>query len=772
MSTIIQNPSRGAADPGADEPSNVKAVDPLRVSLRDSATFVNMTTIQMAAGFARVHSSGSNYFDRIVPRTRLGSIYQTGAFSGAATFSLSPPAVTIEKTSDDPQGSTYFTSVDGGARPPRNAAVSAIMQSVAVNQFTMGDDDPVGPVLVLEHGPKKTAVFVFLLEDNLGNPIVRVCGPSVDGVRAPDAYYPSLYGVGDRAQYVIIWNEVLGLVQVFTDDSLGAGIVADAVPIASIPTSSFQQFGSLGSTQRGTDNDISAYYGVEGANGNSVAISNISVMPDIGFPFVNGARTGGWKTYLDSDISMGFSGAVDPTRLKRGGAWFVNPAGSPDPLGSITPVSAGFSRLTKRTAATSYTIYRHEEGFSRTATDGLAVEFRLSADTTGGPGASTGVALKISDGQTLFQLDFFDDGAVRNVGLLKNGGDPTLASDHFVGVSAIDYDLQTMRLVADPRRGYIDLYNTNDLTTPVASWPFDRALLPTTSDLDIEIGHVATGLNAVGVVDIYSLKYSYIYQSWETRDGIAPDAADPPYTGGAAGGSGGPLDSVILPGVVPLAYVGGGGSSGTGTVTDEGYKIVCAPGETLFFTRTIDADSLRGGIFEASLKISDWHPAGRSGSYCFLDDGVNTYMLSFVETDIGKFVCIPLSAGAGDFQESAGQIGDAAKLSVLLDWTEFHTYRLERRPRDGVYLFIDNNPVPALVLLDTARYSFPLAQFSGTPTMGFGAYSDEGGTSVWKFVRDFFGSGYELSTMLNQSEVELRRSLNNARATVVVTAGF
>jgi len=157
--------------------------------------------------------------------------------------------------------------------------------------------------------------------------------------------------------------------------------------------------------------------------------------------------------------------------------------------------------------------------------------------------------------------------------------------------------------------------------------------------------------------------------------------------------------------------------------------------------------------------------------FFFESHNVNAYMLSFVETDAGKFVCIPLSSGFSGFQEYAGQVGEAAKLSVLIDWTEFHTYRLERRPRDGVYLFIDNNPVPALALLDSSRYSFPLAQFGGTPTVAFGAYSDEGGVSVWKFVRGFFGSGYELSTMLNQSEAELRESLNNTRATVVVTAG-
>jgi hypothetical protein len=766
VSLFISNPSRGGAAPQtAGDPIGVKAADPIRVSLRETASFVDLSSIQMGVGFAKTHAIGSDFFDKQLKRTKLSSVVPAGFFTSSPTMSCVAPNVTITKTSAGTQASSYFTSVDLGSDDPKSLMATATLSSTFNPSFANGDPDPMGPVLGLEVGPRRTAVYVFLLRDPIStNYVLRICGPSVNGVRLPDMQV--LYGWNAApSQYIILWSEEMGTVQVYADNAAGAGGIATATLLASIPMGDFQQFGAAGSVPAGGAADATVIYGVEGKLLNSVDVSQVSLATTVGFPFIDGARPGTFKTYLDSDVTMGFSGAVDPTRLTRGGAWFKTVGG--DAAGAIVAAAGGYSRIWKKTPGTTFSIFRNEPCLAKSATDGFMVEFKTNISVSGGAGFSTGVALQLTDGQTLFQLDFFFDGAVHNIGLLKAGGNPTLPSDHITATAPIDYTLKTLRFVVNTRRNELALFDVADLTTPLFATAFVRGALPVAVTSGITFGHVISGAT-VGTLDIYSLKYSYFYQAWEFGDGD-PVGADPAYAGGSAIFSGGPLSEAVMPGIMPLPYTAGGATGTTVGATD-GWEIDCDGGETFIYTRSavdlVDAD--RGGILEFSVRVSDGPPNTRTGAFGVLDDGLNAYLLSFVNTDSGRFVCIPLAAGAGQFQEYAGQVGLAAKVSYAIDWRQFNTYRLERRPRDGVYLYINN--VQVLVLPDTARYSFPATQF-GTAKICFGQLTDEGATSVWKFVRTFFGSGYEISTVLNKSSDEIRTELSNVRTTVVVSAG-
>lgn len=769
MTLFISNPSRGGAAPSAaGDPVGVKAVDPILVSLRETSTFVNISTIQLGVGFEKVHGLGTSPFDKQLPRTRLGSLFNPTQFSNSASVAVSGSEVQVSKTGSAAGASVFFTSVDRGERTDYSAVFSSVFHVIAASTYAAGD--PIGPVIGLEHGPRNTAVYCFFTDDGTTKKI-RVCGPLTNGSRSPDVSVTYDWSAHTENQYIIFWNEALKTVELWVDDTAGAGGIGNATRLESIAISQFQQFGGT-SAPAGGANDITGIYGVEGSSGTSAGIASVAVGVDTGFPFINGGRSGGWKSYLDTDITVGFGGAVDPTRLGRGGAWFRGTT-NPDPSGQILPSPGGFCRLLKQTPSTNFSVFRNEPGFVRTSTDGLMVEFQCNLSVTGGVGFATGAAIQVSDGTTLFQLDFLFDGNTRNVGLLRVGGDPSIPSDHFLGTAAIDYALATLRLVVDPRRGLIDLFDAADLSKPVATWNLDRSQLPTATTTQIAVGLPVDSTPAVGAFDIYSLKYTYIYQAWETRDGTIPTAADPAYgANSAGGGSDGPLDLSCMPGVVPIPYSpgtgGGGGGSGTGALEADGYNIVATGGQTLFFERAAFLDSNRGGVIETRVQVTAWHPLVRTGVFVILDDGTNSFMLSFVDTDEGRFVAIPLSDGVGGFQEITGATGMGALLSVAVDWTVARTYRLERRPRDGVYLFIDN--VVALVLPDSARYSFPLTQLHGQ-AVAFGQFTDEGATSVWQFVRDFFGSGYELSTMLNQTQAALSAKLSNARTTVVVTAG-
>lgn len=769
MALFITNPSRGTSAPLAPgDPTGVKAVDPIRVSLREPTSAIDLTTIQVEVGYAKTHAIGTGgSFEKQLPRTYLGSLFSTPQFANNVSITVSDPELVVEKTSNAIGGSVYFTSVDRGLSNDYNAMLSITAIGSAA-QYTHGDVDPIGPVFGLEHGPKKTAVYCFLVDDGLSKQI-RICGPLNEGVRVPDIFVPFDWGA-DLKRYTLVWNEARKQVELWVDDTAsGLGGVGNATLLMAIPTSSFQQFEGTGSVPAGGGNDITGIYGVEGATNNSIGISQVALSLDVSFPFMDGARTGGWASYLDSDVTVGFSGKTDPLRMTRGGTWFINPA-SNDTAGQILPSAGGYCRLLKKTASTNFSIFRYEPGLLRVATDGFAVEFKCATSTSGGAGFATGAAIQISDGTSLFQLDFLFDGSVHNIGLLLVGGDPTSPSDHLLAPTPIDYTLKTLRLVVDPRRALIDLFDTASPAVPLATWTLNRAQLPTSADTTIVIGLPVAGTPATGALDVYSFKYSYIYQAWETRDGTDPTSANPPFAASSTGTGSGPLNAATMPGVLPLPYLAGsgGGSSGTGGMVADGYEITATGGQTLFFDRSAPIDANRGGIFEASLKVTSWHPGERTGVFGILDDSNKAYMISFVETDAAKFVCIPQSAGLGQFQEIVGTTGLGAELSVEIDWTQFHTYRLERRPRDGVYLYIDGQV--ALVLPDSAGYSFPATQLHGTE-IAFGQFTDEGATSVWKFVRGFFGSGYEISTMLAESENDLRTRLTNARTTVVVTAG-
>lgn len=770
MTLFISNPSRGGAAPSTPgDPVGVRALDPIRVSLRETSSFINLSAIQMGVGYAKAHALGTGGpFDKQLARTRRGSLLSPAQYTGEPVIGVVGNGLSVQKTSSSPLASTYFTSIDHASSVNMSAMLTSVFRVVSSPAYTPGALDPLGPVLGLEHGPKRTAAYCFFVYDGTTRQI-RICGPKVNNARSPDTYVTFDWSAIPDRQYILIWNDSRKQVELWTDDTTGTGGIGSSLLVAYVPFSQFQTFGINGSVPVGGPNDITGIYGVEGPDLAQASIVSAATGVEVGFPFINGARTGDWKSYLDSDISIGFSGAVDPTKLERGGIWFKSTS-SADPAGQILPSAGSYCRLLKKTASTNFSIYRDEPGFRKTVSDGLSVEFKCSTDTSGG--TSTGAAIQVSDGQTLFQIDFLFDGTNKNIGLLKVGGSPLTQADHFLPTTPFDYSLKTLRLVVDPRRNLIDMFDTSDLSTPVATWPFNRALLPTTATAQILVGLPVTSTTATGALDIYSLKYSYIYQAWETRDAVFPTAADPPYLSNSFGSGGsGPLSAAVMPGVLPLPYAaGGGGGSGIGTLESDGFHLDCPAGSTLYYSRSVPVDVNRGGVFEASLKITDWHPADRTGVFGILDDGLSSYILSFVETDVGRFVCIPLAAGSGQFQEQAGDIGMAAKLSVRVDWTQFHTYRLERRPRDGVYLYIDNLATPALVLLDSDRYSFPQTQF-GAPIVVFGQYTLEGATSVWEFVRDFFGAGFEVSTKFNRSDADLRASLSGARATVVVTAG-
>jgi hypothetical protein len=118
--------------------------------------------------------------------------------------------------------------------------------------------------------------------------------------------------------------------------------------------------------------------------------------------------------------------------------------------------------------------------------------------------------------------------------------------------------------------------------------------------------------------------------------------------------------------------------------------------------------------------------------------------------------------------EDIGTEGLAATLSVLVDWTQTHTYRLERRPLDGTYLFIDNSPTPSLTIPDSLYINYPLPQLT-SPGVAFGHVGEEGCISFTDFVRVALSEGYEISTKKIATEAQLEQDILGSQAIVLAT---
>jgi hypothetical protein len=279
--------------------------------------------------------------------------------------------------------------------------------------------------------------------------------------------------------------------------------------------------------------------------------------------------------------------------------------------------------LYKPTEAKTYAIYREEPAFLASNSEGFMIQAQISVDSLSTVGAATGTGITVYDGQTVFQLQLFDDVEGKTIGLLRKGGSSSDITQHYVPTE-FDWDRQRMfRFVVDPKRNIIRLYDGDDIGTAIMEVPFDRDELPNGSDFGwaafspfIAFGHTME-IAASGTFVLKELSFSHIYQSWDGEDTFVPDHVDtmPTFTETQTGS--------------PTS------------VMDGNELVVTAPGgSTDKFHRTALFGVNRGAVLEAAVRIQSWRPSSRTGTYLILDDGVHAYALTFVEAKTGKYVAL------------------------------------------------------------------------------------------------------------------------------------
>ena len=749
----------------------------VRLSIRDVESHVVANLVQVAVGYAQVFASGDNDFSKDMPRTFMSSIFLGPVDEEKCTIQSVAEGIRLTKTVTDPQKSVYFTQVDGGTGY-RSALASSVIRPDVISVGAQG------AVLGLELGQRNTGAYVFF-EYPGGIEKIRLAGPADEaGVRTPDVSVTFNWTTSIN-RYVLIWNETSGEVEVYSIDPNNVTSVLIVENISSFQQYDPDQSGSS-SPRRGGAGDITMVYGIEGPIGDQATFGNTLVTADVGFPLIDGARPGNFYTLRRTDELIRYSGG-DPRDVQLS-SWFGPDAlflSDPDPDG-VVQVLANLERsveLIKNTPSKTMALYREEPAFQGSNLNGIFLEAEFKAqDVDLISSRITGMGFLVYDGQTAWVIGLLANTNVLSILASGTGNDSNISNYRSTGL--LDWNSYVrIRLVIDPRRGKVELFNSSDFSTPILELTFNRSNFPSGSDLGlgssqpfIAFGHTQV-LATTGSFTLKRLSYSHLYQAYEAKDGYLPDSVitDPVWLLTASGFQDtSPLWGALLSGgmgLMPLGYYvhGGFGPAGNSVMVDDHLEIECLAGETQVYYRSGEFDTERGVILEAKLCFTDWKPKTRTGTFLVIDDGLKAYMISFVETDIGKFVGVAVDAGSGSFVEEVGTDGEATSLSFKIDWSETHVYRIERRPLDGLYIFVDDAVIPELVILDSARVDFPTSQF-GEPVVAFGQFSREGSVSLWDHVHTMFGRGYEVSTRKIDSTETLEEEIAATQAIVVAFA--
>jgi hypothetical protein len=738
------------------ESQGVSLTRPVSFSVRGVETFIDPTRLQVAAGYAKVFSRGGDFFDKDLPRTRRGN-FLTPAITTEPTLALlgnPPDRVAITKSSASPQNSVYYTTIDAGSKFD-SVMVSAVMRPLSLATATT--TNVAGTVLGLENGQRNTAAYLFF-QRNAGIIKIVVSGPvTTGGVITPVAVID--YDAANTLQrYTIVWNESRHLVQLFADSSIHLG---------SFDFSFFPTFAST-NLKHVSQGEYVAVYGQEGASGNESEWSSVCITNDVGYPLIGVIRPGDFVTTVRGAELIRLAADKDPLKdpvspwFKDLGVRFAN-----YDTGGVVGVEGSVFLIDKVNASlsasdTSLAVYRDEPSFMLPTSGGLFVDMTIKAISDLREQDYTGMGVVIYDGQTVFKLALLDDTRVKTIGVLTAPGlaSPNLISSHLLPGTDLDWTAQvSIRFLVDTKQERLRMYLLPDVDVPILDVALVRSTLPSGDDYSytdvfppfIAIGH-PNQTNTAGTFEVFDLRYGHLYQTWEAASMRVPN------------------DIFVDPLWQKESVATNTAPNPTSPITDF-LDLDCTNNCTVQYSREAPIGPDRGGIVEAKLQIL-YHDRGkRTGDYVLLDDGVKAYMLGFIETDEGKFACLVLGDSDVGFKEVAGRDGPGASVSFPLDWDELHTYRLERRPGEGVFVFTDGEADPKISFPESRVDELPDTFSELSPIIRFGHLAQfSHSISRWRFVRGMFNAGYEVSFKKNKSDVALVEELFGTQALVLIEA--
>jgi hypothetical protein len=750
-------------------PSAVDVDAYLRFGLRDVDTYVNRSTIQVGIAY------GNGYYDPakelVLPEDVEDLTDPLGTTSIHRGFfdDWAGTASGLEPLLDASTGHLLMTKATGGQERSFYSIIDSAVEGRSFHAEVRVDLAPAGGgaalyfndaryrglMLGLVSGLRNRGVFVFFCED-AGVPLLVVCGPATaSGVRTVLAEVPFDWTVPGNT-YKLVWNEYTSpkSVEVYASDA--AGETTRILWVHMTTLDQFHETAVVGGEVVSSSGKAMLVFGVDGPAGTLVTA-------DLAAQFLLGGRAvhNGQRCYNHGAI-------VTPDHLIRLGMGTLpeNLLVSPWLPGVMTgSVLATSTRLTLTKESTDNhflpLVYTREEPALGTA--GWMLRGYVLGSSSSYLGSNlSGMGVLLDTGDRLVHLALLDDYAEKFLGVQTSPAGSLIQETTYTKIPDTDWsDGVPITIIADPARNELDIFVGEDLALTVSYSPANLA--PSAGvGARVTFGH-ATPMHlpsgSYGDFILQELWYSTNVVSYCADHLVLPEAAATPWVRDPMGAG--------------AISVGAGGL----TIQDDSFG---AAGSPLMYRRmeTYLVPS-HAAFVEARYSIESWsddvgspnpvdHPIAMA---MYLDDIDSVAALVAVKTATGRtFVYVPSVNDPETLAAVVQQTEEGEARSLEIDWTELHTYRLERSPGEHVRLYADNAVIPAIDLTwDEA--DLPNGGMALQPSVGFGSGApNQKAKGVWKFVRYGIGRGYDLAVRRELTTDEMREHAFDGGVNLLIEA--
>ena len=734
-------------------PSTVDVDAYLRFGLRDVDTYIDRSTIQVGLAYGNGVYVPSR--ELVLPEDVEGLTDPSGTTELHRGFfdDWAGTASGLEPTLDASTGRLLMTKATGGQEKSFYSIIDSAVEGRSFHAEVAVDHAPAGGgaalyfndaryrgmMLGLVSGLRNRGVFVFFCED-AGAPLLVVCGPATgNGVRTVLAEVPYDW-TQPGCTYKLVWNEFTTpkSVEVYAADSMG-----ETTRILWVQTTTLDQFHSaavVGGEVVSTSGKAMLVFGVDGPAGSVATV-------DLAAHFTLGGRA-----VHDGQMCHNHSAIITPDHLIRLGMGtvpedlLVSPWLPGVMVGSVTATSTQL-KLSKASTDDHFLplVYTREEPALGTA--GWMLRGHIAGSSSSYLGSNlSGMGVLLDTGDRLVHLALLDDYAEKFLGIQTSPAGSLIQETSYTKIPDTDWsDGVPLTLIADPNRDEVDVFVDDELALTVS---YNPANLPPTAGVGARVtfGHATPMHLPSGSYGDFTLQ-----ELWYSTNAISYCA-----------------DHLVLPEATVTPWVRDPMGAGSVTIGADGLTLqddsFGDPGTPLMYRRTEPyLVPSHAAFVESRFAVESWSddvgspdPVDKPiATAVYLDDIDSVAALLMVKTSTGRtFVFVPSVDDI--FEDVVQQTEEGEARSFEIDWTEEHTYRLERSPGEHVRLYIDNAVIPVIDLTwDEA--ALPNGGLAIQPSIGFGSGNPRAKTkSHWKFVRYGIGRGYDLA---------VRRELTNDEMT-------
>jgi hypothetical protein len=741
----------------------------LRFGLRDMDTYVNRSTIQVGLAYGNgVYFPGATpvlpeEVEALTDPEGTTAVHRGFFDDWAATPVKDEPLLDastgrLEMVKATGGQEKSFYTISDSAVEGQSFHADVHLDAVSVGGGpTLYFNDPryQGVMLGLVSGLRSRGVFLFFCMD-AGVPLLVACGPATaSGARTVLAEAPFDWTVPGNT-YKLVWNEYTSPKSV---EIYAADINHETTRILWAHMTTIDQFHAAaevgGQTVVGSGKAM-LVFGVDGPAGTEVDL-------DLAAQLMLGGRA-----VHDGQPCHNYSAILTPDHLVRLGMGDLPEDLTVSPwlpgvmVGAVTPTATQL-KLSKASTDNHFLplVYSREEPALGTA--GWMLRGHVIGGSSSYLGSNlSGMGVLLDTGDRLVHLALLDDFAEKFLGIQTNPVGSLIQETTYTKIPDTDWAAGVpITIIADPDRVELDVFVDDELALTISYLPGNLA--PTVGvGGRVTFGH-ATPMHlpsgSYGDFTLQELWYATNMVSYCADHGVPPEATPTPWL----------LDAI------------GAGSISVGadglTIQDDSFG---SGGSLLVYLRMEPyLVPSHAAFVEARFSIESWSDDVGSPDPVdypivmglYLDDIDSVTALVAVKTSTGRtFVVVPSADSDMGLAAVVQQTEEGEARSLEIDWTELHTYRLERSPGEHVRLYVDNSVIPGIDLTwDDAN--LPNGGLAVQPSVGFGSLApNQKAKGAWKFVRYGIGRGYDLAVRRSLTTDEMNEHAFDGAVNLLIEA--